>query len=429
VPSSSLSCAAPLLAAAAVVGLPAGAPASSFTPPRSTDLPGNGQTAVAVASDGGTAVAVRSFEGEGDRFRLRLRAAAGTLAGGLGPARTLLTTRAGSVRELQVVAAGGGGALVAWAQADGRPGGGERLRYAVRGAGEERFGRARTLAPVASATASNLRVAAGPGGTMLAVWREHGRLLWATARLGRFGSARLLTRDGVFPSVTSAGAGRWVVAWARGPQRRRIGVVAVLDGARTVRRGLGPVIASAFVPGLRVVGAPDGTALVAGLRRVARERYRGRPCLRQVAPALGREEPIGEARRTRVPVLAAGPGGRAVVAFLGVPEGARFATLLGALRPAGGPMAPVEVLSREEILEQPRVAWAAGQSLVGWIASRRARRFVVRVTVSGGAGRGPATTLGEAGAPRLQLAGSPAGALAAWPGPDGRLVVAAAPAD
>jgi hypothetical protein len=282
---------------------------------------------------------------------------------------------------------------------------------------------------VASVTGSQLRVAAGPDGTAFAVWRDRGRLLSATARLGRFGAPRVLTRDGAFPSVASAGAGRWVVAWARGPQRRRVGVVAELRGSRIARRELGPVVASAFVPGLRVHAAPDGTALVAGLRRVAGERYRGRAFVRRVAPTLGRAEWLGEARRTRLPSIAAGPGGRAVVAFLGVPEGARFAALLGAVRPAGGPLGPVGVLSREEAYAQPRATWAADGPLVGWISGRRSPRWVVRVTAPAQDGRRPATTLGEAGAPQgLELAGSRAGALAVWPGPDGRLVTAAAPA-
>ncbi len=420
--------AAPVLAAAAVLGLPAAAPAASFGAPQPTNLPALGQTAVALGDDGGVAVAVRSSEGSGDAFRLRLEVAAGTLAGGLERPQTLATAPGGAIRELQA-ARPAGGALVAWAQVGAGPGGAERLRYAARPEGASRFAPARTLAPVASATGSQLRLAAGPDGTALAVWRDRGRLLSATAREGRFGAPRLLTGEGSFPSVASAGPGRWVVAWTRGAQRRRTGLVAVLDGRRTVRRALGPVLASAFVPGVRVAAAPDGTAFVTGLRRVGRERYRGRAFLRQVAPTLGPAEPIGTGRRTRLPSVAAGPGGGAVAAFLGIPQGGRFAALLGAVRPAGGPLGPVGILSREEVYDSPRATWTADGPLVGWIAGRRAPRFVVRVTAPTGTERTPATTLGEAGRPEgLQLAGSRAGAVAVWPGTEGGLVIAAAPA-
>ncbi len=61
---------------------------------------------------------------------------------------------------------------------------------------------------------------------------------------------------------------------------------------------------------------------------------------------------------------------------------------------------------------------------MGWIAGHRTPRFVVRV-----AGAPECTTLGEAGVPQgLMLAGSRAGALAVWPGTEGRLVLAAAAA-
>jgi hypothetical protein len=124
--------------------------------------------------------------------------AAGTLSGGLGPAQTLVTAPGGAVRDLQAAAAGG--SLVAWAESGPGRDGAQRLRYAARGVDAPRFGGVRTLARVASATGSQLRVAAGPDGTALAVWRDRGRLLSATARRGRFGAPCLLTRDGVFPA-------------------------------------------------------------------------------------------------------------------------------------------------------------------------------------------------------------------------------------
>jgi hypothetical protein len=270
---------APLLVVLAAAGI-APAPAAHAAGPLgfSDPVPRGGTARVVATALGagpaGSAVAAYADD-HGDVHAVRVDP-----DGVVGGDRVVWHGRGAEVRDLHAVVSDRGEAVLVWATFSRR--GQDVLEVAATAAGH--WGRVRPLGPIGTATGAMPSLAALPGGTVVAAYRDtrSRRVRYARRAPGRpFGPARALAHDGVYPQVADAGSGRALVSYQRGPLRHRVVVVSTAQRGAPLPGAIHPVAG-----GVRLAAplAADGHGRVV-VSWIAREG--GRLRLREVAPRIG----------------------------------------------------------------------------------------------------------------------------------------------